>query len=75
MARPTNKLTAVAVEKLKKIGRHADGGGLYLNISVSGSKSWVFIWAREKRKREMGLGAFPTVSPSHPSLFPHHGIR
>jgi integrase len=36
--------------------------GLYLNISKSGSKSWVFIWARDRRKREMGLGPFPAVS-------------
>jgi hypothetical protein len=50
------------VEKLKKAGRHSDGGGLYLNVSKSGSKSWVFIWARDRRKREMGLGAYPTVS-------------
>ena len=62
MARPTNRLTAIGVSKATKVGRHTDGGGLYLNISVSGSKSWVFIWARDKRKREMGLGAFPTVS-------------
>ena len=62
MARPTNRLTAIGASKATKVGRHADGGGLYLNVSVSGSKSWVFIWARDKRKREMGLGAFPTVS-------------
>ena len=62
MARPTNRLTAIGASKATKIGRHADGGGLYLNVSVSGSKSWVFIWARDKRKREMGLGAFPAVS-------------
>ena len=62
MARPTSKLSAIAVEKLKRPGRHSDGGGLYLNVSASGSKSWVFIWARDQRKREMGLGAFPAVS-------------
>jgi hypothetical protein len=62
MARPTSRLTATAADKMKRVGRHADGGGLYLNVSKSGSKSWVFIWARDHRKREMGLGAFPTVS-------------
>ena len=62
MARPTSRLTAIAVEKLKRSGRHSDGGGLYLNVSKSGSKSWVFIWAKDQRKREMGLGAFPSVS-------------
>jgi integrase len=62
MARPTSRLTAIGAEKLKRTGRHSDGGGLYLNVSKSGSKSWVFIWARERRKREMGLGPFPAVS-------------
>ena len=28
-------------------GRHSDGGGLYLNVSPSGSKSWVFMWVRD----------------------------
>jgi integrase len=62
VARPTSKLAAIAAEKLKRVGRHADGGGLYLSVSKSGSRSWVFIWARDHRKREMGLGPFPTVS-------------
>ena len=62
MARPTNKLTATAVAKVRKPGRHSDGGGLYLNVSNAGTKSWVFIWSRDKRKREMGLGPYPPVS-------------
>src|SRR6188508_1038631 len=62
MARPTSRLTAIAVGKLNRVGRHSDGGGLYLNVSQSGSKSWVFIWAKDHRTREMGLGAFPAVS-------------
>ncbi|MBK5106183.1 MAG: integrase arm-type DNA-binding domain-containing protein, partial [Burkholderiales bacterium] len=62
MARPTNKLTAIVVEKQRRPGRHSDGGGLYLNITKSGSKSWVFIWSNNHRKREMGLGPYPAVS-------------
>ena len=46
----------------KKPGRYGDGGGLYLNVSASGSKSWVFIWARAKLTREMGLGSYPAVT-------------
>lgn len=62
MPRSLHKLTATAVERLKKPGRHSDGGGLYLSLSNSGSKSWVFIWTRGGKKREMGLGPFPAVS-------------
>ena len=59
--RPTNKLTAIAVEKQKRLGRHSDGGGLYLNVTKSGSKSWVFNWSRNHRKQEIGLGPYPAV--------------
>ncbi len=43
-------------------GRLSDGGGLYLSISPTGSKSWVFMWTRQGKRREMGLGSYPTVS-------------
>jgi len=62
VARPTNKLTAIVVEKQARPGRHSDGGGLYLNVTKSRSKSWVFIWSSNHRKREMGLGPYPAVS-------------
>ena len=64
MARPLNKLSDATVKAAKKPGRNNDGGGLYLNVSVSGSKSWVFIWARAGVKREKGLGSYPGVSLS-----------
>lgn len=35
----------------------ADGGGLYLQVSASGAKSWVFRFALHTQKREMGLGS------------------
>jgi integrase len=45
-----------------KPGRHSDGGGLYLNVSPSGTRSWLFMWVRQGKRREMGLGAYPAVS-------------
>ena len=63
MARSLNKLSEVAVRAAKKPGRHSDGGGLYLNVSASGGKSWVFMWTPAGgKRREMGLGAYPTVT-------------
>jgi integrase len=41
---------------------YADGGGLYLQVSASGSKSWVFRYTANGKKRDMGLGAFHAVS-------------
>lgn len=62
MARGAKKLSAVAVKNLSKPGRHADGDGLYLKIAPGGSKSWVFLWMRDGKRREMGLGGYPDVS-------------
>ncbi|RWM92006.1 MAG: DUF4102 domain-containing protein [Mesorhizobium sp.] len=63
MARTLNKLSDVSVKAAKKPGRYSDGGGLYLNLTASGSKSWVFMWTPKgaTNRREMGLGAYPTV--------------
>ncbi|WP_313573707.1 Arm DNA-binding domain-containing protein [Brevundimonas sp.] len=43
---------------------YADGGGLYLQVSRSGTKSWIFRFALSGREREMGLGPLHTVSLS-----------
>jgi integrase len=65
MAYKVNRLTARAVSTLKRPGRHADGGGLYLSISTSGDverRRWVFVYRWNGRSREMGLGSAATVS-------------
>jgi integrase len=56
-----NKLTAVAILRLKEPGYYGDGGGLVLQISSSGSKSWLFRYARDGTRREMGLGSLRTI--------------
>lgn len=62
MARELEKLTALAVSKKKEPGHYGDGGGLWLQISKSGSKSWVFRFAFSGKQREMGLGPVHTVT-------------
>jgi integrase len=65
MARNLHKLKDVAIRSDRlEPGRHSDGGGLYLNVSASKTKSWLFMWVSNGRRREMGLGAYPTVSLS-----------
>ncbi len=61
MARGKGKLTAMNVERLKQAGLHADGGGLYLRVSKTGGKSWVFRYMLRGKAREMGLGSYPAT--------------
>jgi len=37
-----NKLTALKAEREKRPGVYSDGGGLYLQITARGSRSWIF---------------------------------
>ena len=61
MARVQSKLTDAACRAVKDAGRLSDGGGLYLVVKPTGAKSWVFMWKQQGKRREMGLGSFPTV--------------
>ena len=64
MSRHLHKLYALQVSRLDRIGRHSDGGGLYLSIGKDGRRRWVFIYRdrRTKKLREMGLGSTDIVS-------------
>jgi integrase len=63
MARVLHKLSDISVKAEKRPGRHSDGGGLYLNVTGTGTKSWLFMWTPKGGKRkEMGLGSYPTVT-------------
>jgi integrase len=61
MAR-TGKLTAVEVEKGKGPAVLHDGGGLYLRVTNTGAKSWVFRYQIGGKRRDMGFGSFPQIS-------------
>ena len=39
-----------------------DGGGLYLRVSPTGSKAWVFRFQLDGKRRDMGLGPYPDIS-------------
>ena len=55
-------LSATRAKALRDPGRYSDGGGLHLYISKAGSKSWVQRITIEGRRRDIGLGGFPSVS-------------
>ena len=47
---------------LIKPGVYSDGGGLYLRVRKSGSRSWLFICMIRGRRRELGLGSAHDVT-------------
>jgi len=59
--RVIGKLTQATVKNATRRGYYSDGGGLYLQVSASGAKSWVFRYKVGSKLYEMGLGPFHTV--------------
>jgi integrase len=59
--RTLNRLSPLKVQKVKTKGLHADGGGLYLRVSESGTKAWMFRWFEDGRTRDHGLGPIHTI--------------
>jgi Arm DNA-binding domain len=64
MPRTLNRLSPLAVRKLKDKGMYADGGGLYLRISDSGTKGWIFRYTDDGKLHDMGLGPEHTINLS-----------
>jgi integrase len=60
-ARTIGKLTALAITQAKRRGYYSDGGGLFLQVSATGAKSWVFRFKETGRLHEMGLGPVHTI--------------
>lgn len=56
-----NKLSAIKVRSVTRPGMYGDGAGLWLQVSKSGAKSWIFRYDFFGRRREMGLGSCHTV--------------
>ena len=62
MARQQQRLSALQVTKLTKPGLYGDGGGLTLQITPTGAKSWLFRYMVAGKPFGMGLGPTHTVS-------------
>ncbi|WP_416269006.1 integrase arm-type DNA-binding domain-containing protein [Burkholderia cepacia] len=60
--RKIHRLSAIGVERAKTPGYLGDGGGLYLQVSPSLTKSWIFRFKLHGRSREMGLGPYSALS-------------
>ena len=64
MARKAKEMSALAVGKISSVGYHFVGGvsGLVLQVSKSGTKSWLLRVLVGGKRREIGLGGFPDVT-------------
>jgi integrase len=58
----TNRLTATGVTKLKKPGGYCDGANLWLQITKTGVKSWLFRYMVAGVAKSTGLGPLHTIS-------------
>ena len=52
MARGIAKLSARFVATIAKPGYYSDGGGLYLRVTTSGGKSWVFRYMLRLKRHD-----------------------
>lgn len=66
MPRTLNRMSPARAKTLSKPGLHADGGGLYLQVTRTAdgraNRSWVFRFVVQGRERKMGLGSAQDVS-------------
>src|SRR3984893_9562635 len=66
MARQPKRLTtARTVATMRKLGRRADGGNLYLTVSKTGagvSRRWTFLYSLAGKQREAGFGPAAAVT-------------
>ncbi len=62
MARKIHRLSALAAAKATRPGLYGDGGGLYLQITPAGVKSWLYRYMRQGKAHGMGLGPLHTIN-------------
>ena len=57
------KLSALKVAREKRPGVYGDGGGLYLQVTTQGSKSWIFrFWVAERDPKTGAVVRDPTTN-------------
>lgn len=64
MPKRIKALDALEVERITKDGLHAVGGvaGLMLQVTDTGARSWILRAMVGRKRRDIGLGGYPSVS-------------
>jgi integrase len=60
--REINKLTDAAIKARTQSGNLIDGGGLLVQVTKTGGKSFTYRYQLNKVRRDMGLGPYPLVT-------------
>ncbi|WP_245519669.1 MULTISPECIES: integrase arm-type DNA-binding domain-containing protein [unclassified Mesorhizobium] len=53
-----HKLSEAGLKRIDKAGVYSDGDGLFLRIRKGGSRQWFFIYKRDGKRSELGLGGY-----------------
>ena len=61
MVRLSGRLSSLKVTHARAPGMLADGDGLYLQVTRSSARSWIFRYWRNGKSHEMGLGSLKAV--------------
>jgi integrase len=56
-----HKLRSTDVRLISAPGMHGDGGGLYLKVTEAGTRSWVYRFQLNGRRRGMGIGSADVI--------------
>lgn len=57
-----HKLSALTVAKMSKPGVYGDGGGLWIRVTETGTKHWIYRFSLAGKDHWMGLGPYPAIS-------------
>jgi integrase len=60
--RERDRLTAISIQRKREPGLYPDGAGLYLQVTETGTQSWILKFTLRGRARQMGLGPAALVS-------------
>ena len=59
-----NKFNVKQIASLTQPGIYSDGGGLYLRVRPTGTRSWLFVRMVDGKRKEFGLGSAQDISLS-----------
>jgi integrase len=74
MARRVHRLSPLRIKTLGP-GFHADGLNLYLQVTDTGARSWIFRYGRNGKTTDVGLGSIHTTSLAEARDLAHEARR